>query len=108
MIKESIAEAFPNSVTQANEISQGENSASISKDIKELKKGQKELEVEKRISSLKTEGAQSQYRTIALMGLKLDSACEKIDELSLSLDDTDDPMYLALSSIKEDLSAASD
>ena len=78
----------------------------MSKEIKELKKGQKELEVEKRISSLKTEGAQSQYRTIAFMGLKLDSAFKKIDELSLSLDDTDDPTYLALSSIKEDLLAA--
>ena len=106
LIKESIAEAFPNAASQPFAGTQGEESASMSKDIKELKKGQKELEVEKRISALKTEGAQSQYRTIAFMGLRLDSACEKIDELSLSLEDPDDPTYMALSSIKDDLLAA--
>ena len=82
LIKDSIAEAFGNSDSQNPACTQGEESASMSKEIKELKKGQKELEVEKRISSLKTEGAQSQYRTIAFMGLKLDSAFKKIDELS--------------------------
>ena len=74
--------------------------------IQKLQRGHEELSVEKRVSSLKTEGAQSQYRTIARMGLKLQAAAEKLDELSLSLEDTDDPLYRALSEIREDVSGA--
>ena len=64
--------------------------------------------IEKRVSALKTEGAQSQYRAIARIGLKLKAATEKLDELSLSLEDTEDPFYGALAEIREDISAAND
>ena len=74
--------------------------------IQKLQRGHDELAVEKRVSSLKTEGAQSQYRTIAKMGLKLQAAAEKLDELSLSLEDTEDPLYRALAEIREDVSGA--
>ena len=40
------------------------------------------------------------------MGLKLESALEKIDEMQLSLEDPDEPMYLSLSDLRKDLISA--
>ena len=103
-IKASVAEVVSTQFKPSSPTSQ--NGGSVSQAIMQLQKGQKELEVEKRVSALKTDGAQSQYRSLALMGLKLQSAVDKIDELRISCEDTDDPMYLALSSVREDLSSA--
>ena len=105
MIKDSIKEAMG---SQGPSPDSPQDNLAMTKDIQDLKRGHKELAVEKRISTLKTEGAQSQYRTVAFIGLKLEAAAEKLDELSLTLDDPQDPFYIALASIKEDITKAQD
>ena len=106
LVQNSLSQAFASQVPSQSEGPSTSASIQIGEDIKSLKKGQKELTIEKKVASLSTAGAQSQYRAIATIGLKLESALEKIDEMQLSLEDPDEPMYLSLSNLRQDLLSA--
>lgn len=105
-IKDSISEAVKDN--QINPNSSETNDRDITKELKVLKLSQKELLIEKKASALTAEGAQSQFRVLSRACLKLDSAMEKLDDLSLSVEDPEEPLYQAISSIKEDISEAQD
>ena len=82
--------------------------AEVEIDIKNLKKSHKELSIEKSVSDLSSDGAKSQYRAFAIMSLRIDSAIEKLEEVALSFDDPENPLYQTLASVREDLASANE
>jgi hypothetical protein len=88
---------------------QGQDSVStVAQELFEIRSKQKDLSIESKVSSLNTPGAKSQYRCIATIDSKLESVLVKLDELTLSLDSPEDPLYQALSTIREEVQSASD
>jgi hypothetical protein len=83
-----------------------EDNSLLIQELKEIKEKQKDLSAEQKIASLKTPGAQSQFRCISKMSVKLDSSIVKVDDLMLSQDSPEDPTYKALASIREGLAEA--
>ena len=84
------------------------STAEVEIDIKNLKKSHKELSIEKSVSDLSSDGAKSQYRAFANMSLRIDSAIEKLEEVALSFDDPENPLYQTLASVREDLASANE
>jgi hypothetical protein len=83
------------------------DSTSLVKELNDLKEKQKHLGIEAKLQSLNTPVAQSQYRCVSNIHSKLESALVKLDDLMLSQDSPDDPLYQALSIIREDVADAS-
>ena len=78
----------------------------VEADIKDLKKSQKELSIEKSLSGLKSEGAKSQFRAFATMNLRIESSIEKLEEAALTFEDPENPLYQMLASVREELTSA--
>ena len=64
------------------------------------------MALEKIVASLSTPGAQSQYKTIANIGIKVSAAIEKLDEIGLSFDDPDCGLYRNIAEVRDDLVSA--
>ena len=95
-----------NRVLNEQSIQNSTQRTEVETDIKNLKKSQKELSIEKSVSDLSSDGAKSQYRAFALVSLRIDSAMEKLEEAALSFDDPKNPLYQSLASVREDLASA--
>ena len=103
-MRKGISEALAQSTA-----SQGEGfSSQMNQDIEGLKQDQREFFLEKKVQSLSTPGAKSQYRAMATIGLKIESALVKLDEITASLPVSEGILRDSLSSLRKDLSSAED
>ena len=75
-------------------------------DIQAIREKQQLLDIENKAATMKTAGAQSQYRCLAGIKRRISNSLVQIDELMLSLDTPEDPMYQQLSGIKEEMAKA--
>ena len=84
------------------------SSSSGSAEFQELRRQQQELAIENKAASLSSAGAKSQYRCLAAINLNLSHAVEAIDDLLISRSSPDDPVYQALSPIRNSVSSSAE
>ena len=83
-----------------------EQNSDLGGDIQALREKQQLLDIESRAASMKTAGAQSQYRVMAGIKRHISNASLLLDNLMLSLDSLEEPMYGAIQSVKDILGKA--
>ena len=75
-------------------------------DIRALREKQQLLDIETKAASMKTAGAQSQYCVMAGIKLHVTNASALLDDIMLTLDSPEEPMYRAIETVKEVLGKA--
>ena len=74
--------------------------------LQELKQQQLKLVIESQAKSLSSSGAQSQFRSVANLKLKISNAIEALDDFIITSTSPDDEVYSALTPIKATLTEA--
>ena len=104
LVQENVADAFARQ--NGSQTQESVSVTQVDQVLQDLRKGQKEREIEKTVESLSTPGAQSQYKVVAGIGLRISGAIEKLDEIGLSFDDPDNVLYKSLAAVRADLATA--
>ena len=90
---------------QLSKIGAADGGSDVSNEIQILKAKQERLDVETKAAALNTSGAQSQYRCVAGLKLNMKDSLLRLEEALLLCESPEDPIYLALSPIRESLNA---
>ena len=105
--KRVLAEALGPITKKLAELSRENSSeASTSGDLQEIRERQQLLDIETKAATMKTAGAQSQFRCMAGIKRRITNSITALDEFMLSLESPDDPAYMQISGIKEELAKA--
>ena len=108
LVARSIASALDPITKKLDKLTKESAPEPASVDLTEIREKQQILDIETRAASMKTAGAQSQYRCLAGIKRRISNSLLHLDELMLSLDSPEDPIYAQLSGIKSELSKAED
>ena len=79
---------------------------SLNSDLKEIRAKQQQLLIDTRANTLSSAEAQSQYRSLANIRLKVSNAVEALDDYLLCFSSSEDEMFKAISPIKSTLEEA--
>jgi len=71
-----------------------------------MKEKQQQQDIATKAAALNSVGGQSQYRSVASLQLHMKNALSRLEEALLLLDSPDDPIFAALSPVREDISKA--
>ena len=71
-----------------------------------MKAKQDELDIQTKAASLKSAGGQSQFRSVATLRLHMKNAQTRLEDALLLLDSPDDPLFAALTPVREDIGKA--
>ena len=71
-----------------------------------MKAKQQQQEIATKAASLNSVGGQSQYRSVASLQLHMKNALSRLEEVLLLFDSPEDPIYVALSPVRDDIGKA--
>ena len=88
------------------ELSKENGAEASSSDLQEIRERQQLLDIETKAATMKTAGAQSQFRVLAGIKRRVTNSITALDDFMLSLDSPDDPAYAQIAGIKAELGKA--
>ena len=80
--------------------------SSLTSDLQEIRAKQQQILIDTRANTLTSAGAQSQYRSLANIRLKVSNAVEALDDYLLTFSSSEDDAYRAITPIKASLEEA--
>ena len=71
-----------------------------------MKEKQDQLDIQTKAAALNSSGGQSQFRSVATLRLHMQNALNRLDDVLLLFDSPEEPIFNALTPVREDISKA--
>ena len=102
----SVASALDPITKKLDKLTKDSQPEPSSVDLQAIREKQQIIDIETKAATMKTAGGQSQYRCLAGIKRHVSNSLEQLDDVMLSLDSPEDPMYQALNGIKQEMAKA--